>query len=300
MNVNRMTTGRSLHIPFLLITIVAAALLLAPATRAQPAERRAGVVVQFGAGNVQRFCVDLGDDGSASGYEVLQATGLALILEGSALGATVCQLDGVGCAYPSEGCFCQYPTYWSYSRLVDGAWQYSSLGLTSTTVRGGDVEGWAWGEGNANVGAAPPLIPFDQLCPPVAPTAPPATSTPPPASATAVPPRATSVPATAPSLPTSTLPPTATVGGSATPRPTATASATLGASPTPTRAASPTLSPTLMPSASPVAPTPQSSATPPPAADLTASTSPASYYAFALLATVLAAALVIVQRRKAG
>jgi hypothetical protein len=119
-------------------------------------------------GVVQR-CVAFREE-HISGYDVLERSGLALIpMAGGALGISICSIDHHGCNYPAEDCFCRCQgtpcVYWSYWHLVDGEWQYSSLGAASHRVRNGDVEGWVWSEGEyARSGQQPPKVRFEDIC----------------------------------------------------------------------------------------------------------------------------------------
>jgi hypothetical protein len=86
------------------------------------------------------------------------------------MGATVCALDGEGCSFPREACFCQCQgrecTYWSYWQQNEGgAWQYSGAGAGNTRVRDGAVEGWVWGSGSVTEAPAPPPVTFAEICP---------------------------------------------------------------------------------------------------------------------------------------
>lgn len=199
---------------------------------------RAGLVVSFGDGRVQTECIDLGDDGQATGEEILRGAGLTIAADyGSGLGAGVCKIDNVGCSFPAEGCFCQCSLnpgdlcrYWGYSFLEDGEWRFSNRGASTSIVGAGDVQGWAWGEATVGSVAEPPVIPFDEICL----TAPTPTATPSPQPTE-----------------TATLEPTPTETATATPIPTETASATLAPTetPPPSATASPTPTNTAMPSA---------------------------------------------------
>jgi hypothetical protein len=178
---------------------------------------RVGLVVQYGDGRLITRCVEFGES-EISGYEVLTRAGLEIVANFDwGMGAGICAIDGEGC--PANNCWCQCQgspcLYWVYHYLANGQWVYSNLGASSRYVHHGDVEGWAWGEGNPQSGVQPPVIPFDQICVPP-PTAT-ATPVPPTATATPIPPTATATPvpptATAtPILPTATptpLPPEA-------------------------------------------------------------------------------------------
>jgi hypothetical protein len=187
-------------------------------TRAQQ-PNQVGLVVQYGDGRLFTRCIEFGES-EISGYEVLTRAGLEVVANFDwGMGAGICAIDGEGC--PADNCWCQCQgspcLYWVYHYLANGQWVYSNLGASSHYVHHGDVEGWAWGEGNPQSGVQPPVIPFDQICVPP-PTAT-ATPVPPTATATPVPPTATATP----------IPPTAT----ATPIPP-TATPTLPPSTTPT------------------------------------------------------------------
>lgn len=286
----------------LVILLFLLPLLLAGTLRAQQAETRAAVVIALGDGSLITSCVDLGPDGVATGEEVLEDAGVAFTADYSNGNAAVCKIGGIGCDYPTEGCFCECTLrpgvpcrYWGYSRLVGDAWRFSALGSSAQTVRGGDVEGWAWGEGSVAQGAVPPVRSFGEICPARAGDPTPGSS--PTATASPTASAAASATATAPSLglgdplptetqlaasssATPTPSPVATqlaASSSATPPPATPSSAT-PLSPTPSPVATPIPSPTaqqaaLLPSLSPttippqtaVQPTPPPSSTPPPA-----------------------------------
>lgn len=239
----------------LLLALARAALIPAPAAAQEGQPPRAGLVVDFGNGTVITRCVDLGPSGQATGEQVLRAAGLTLTAEYSAMGAAICSIEGVGCNYPMQPCWCQCTSspcvYWIYYHLVNGQWVYSNLGASSYIVRAGDVEGWVWGAGTFNQGALPPVRTFAEIC------APPTATPTPTATATATPtPLPTDTPTPWPTAtdtppPTATWTPTATAGGAplATPTATAAPSATPTASPR-----APTATPVATPTATPQPP----------------------------------------------
>ncbi len=114
----------------------------------------AGLVVQFGDGHIESRCVTF-EGGEISGADLLARSGLEAIVDpSSGMGVTVCQLEGEGCAFPAEPCFCQCMgggecTYWNYFFRDPGAseWNYSPLGAGLRKVTPGSVEGWVWGDG---------------------------------------------------------------------------------------------------------------------------------------------------------
>lgn len=157
----------------LAIAMLASLPVLLNATPVQAQDgARAGVIVVHGDGSVTQQCVRF-DEESISGYELLTRAGLALGVEASSTGATICSIDGEGCNFPQESCFCRCQSspcvYWSYWRLQEGGWLYQNLGAGNTRVRDGDVEGWRWSEGTVKDAPEPPLVGFDQICAPTQP-----------------------------------------------------------------------------------------------------------------------------------
>ena len=136
--------------------------------------KQAGMVVQFGDGHVETRCITLEGD-EISGDELLARSGLQVIVDASTgMGITVCQIEGVGCAYPTEHCFCQCMgggecAYWTYFYRDPGEaeWTYSPLGAVLRKVGPGSVESWVWGDGQALPDEA---LTFEAICKPPTPT----------------------------------------------------------------------------------------------------------------------------------
>ncbi len=162
-----------------LLTLLALLAAGAPAHAQQPqpqsqpqSNHKAGLVVQFGGGRIYAACIDLGNDGQATGEELLESTYMNLTADYDAtLGAGVCSIDGEGCDFPNQDCFCKCTlragepcSYWAYHHLEGGEWVYAQEGASSHIVRHGDVDGWAWGSGTTDSGAEPPLRTFEDLC----------------------------------------------------------------------------------------------------------------------------------------
>lgn len=146
-------------------SVVVWILAVSPA-RAQE-ESHAGLVIVHGDGRVTQQCVAFAET-TISGYELLKRAGPAMSVEAGAIGATICSIDGEGCAFPQESCFCQCQgspcTYWSYWRQSAAGWQYQNLGAANTKVRAGDVEAWHWATGTPNDAEKPPDLTFDAIC----------------------------------------------------------------------------------------------------------------------------------------
>jgi len=209
--------GRRHHLDAIVHTVrqcllVTVALLVASVTaqgtlpvRAQSPSRVA-LVVHFGDSTIAR-CVSF-DETEISGYDVLARSGLAITASFGPMGAAICAIEGVGC--PAETCLtCQAPKYWSYWHASDGAWAYLQQGANLTAVRDGDIEGWAWGEGDP-----PPIVAFGDVCAPLMVTETPALTDTPESPPTPSPSRTPTLAPTAPHVPP--------LGASSAPSPTAT------------------------------------------------------------------------------
>jgi hypothetical protein len=189
----------------LLVTLT---LAVAAVAQAQGGERRAGLVVQYGDGSVATACVRFAEE-ELTGLQLLERSGLPIVVQSGGIGAAVCKIGPDGCDYPAESCFCKRDgarsIYWAYYSLSGGSWSYSNLGVASTRVRDGEVQGWAWGLGESGSGAQPPVLGIDAVCTAQAPaptalasataTAQPAPTAEPSATATAQPAPATAQPA---------------------------------------------------------------------------------------------------------
>jgi energy-coupling factor transport system permease protein len=147
----------------LLIAVGAAAMVqqghAAPPGSAQ-GPQTAAVLAQFGDGSYVTRCVWFGDE-SLDGLELLTRSGL----EVSVWGAAVCRIEGEGCDYPAERCFCQCLAspcrFWSYWQWSDGRWVYSQVGASQRAVRDGDIDAWVWGDGQS----PPTALPEPAVCP---------------------------------------------------------------------------------------------------------------------------------------
>jgi len=151
---------------------------------------RAGLVVTFSDGSTLSRCIEFSEE-EINGVELLTRSGLPLVSWGTGAGAAICKIGDEGCDNPND-CFCECGgsdcRYWAYYTLQDGQWQYASAGASLRKVHNGDVDGWAWGSGKAGQGAMPPLLTFEEICPPLVPTFAPVPPTEPPLVPTTQPP----------------------------------------------------------------------------------------------------------------
>jgi len=162
----------------------------------------------YGDSRQEARCLSL-PEGEVSGADLLLLSGLDVVLDtGSNMGITLCQVEGVGCDFPAEPCFCQCMggaecTYWNYFYRDPGqeAWVYSALGAALRRVSPGSVEAWVWGDGTT-----PPAeeLTFEAICSPSTPTASPQ---PPTAAPTLIPTAAPTAVAPSPTLMPSDPPP---------------------------------------------------------------------------------------------
>jgi hypothetical protein len=152
----------------LVLTLLCGAAALAQGPEPTAIPIRVGVVIQA-RGEPRTFCLDLPATG-ATGLDALNATGLDLNVMAGPLGAAVCRLDGLGCAFPAEPCFCRCQgatcSYWAYFFQGEGgAWQYSGLGAASRRLTTGMVEGWLWSESTSQTPTGQlPAISFEAIC----------------------------------------------------------------------------------------------------------------------------------------
>ncbi len=142
---------------------------LLPAAGNGSAANRAGVVIRYADGSVRTSCVSF-DQSSISGLELLQRADNEVIMQPAPGNAAVCKIDGDGCDYPAEPCFCTFGAggsgkYWAYWQLDGATWRYGQQGAGARRVGDGDVDGWAYGSGSAESSVQPPVVTFAEVCP---------------------------------------------------------------------------------------------------------------------------------------
>jgi hypothetical protein len=161
-------TAQSLRTILLLLALSS---LPGPAFAEGP--NQAALVVQFGDGRIETRCVSF--EGEAiTGADLLTRSGLDLVVDASSgMGIIICRIEGEGCAYPAEPCFCQCMgggacAYWNYFYRDPGAtaWAYSPQGAILRRVKPGSVEGWVWGDGHTAPGDG---LTFEAICVPPSP-----------------------------------------------------------------------------------------------------------------------------------
>lgn len=118
----------------------------------------ATLLVVFGPDDIYSSRISFSET-EISGTELLVRSGLTVVTQVVAgLGVTVCKIEGIGCDFPGEACFCKCLgadcNYWSYWTRRDGSWIYAGRGASQSVVRTGDINAWVWGNGQS----PPPAI----------------------------------------------------------------------------------------------------------------------------------------------
>lgn len=135
--------------------------------------QQAALVVALPEGGLSASCITFTEP-ELTGVQLLEHADLRLGLDvGNSAGVLVCAINGVGCDFPTEKCFCQCSgggtcTYWAYFNLTpEGNWVYAPLGASGRRVHDGDVDLWAWidssGVGDFEADALP-VVSFDEIC----------------------------------------------------------------------------------------------------------------------------------------
>lgn len=156
---------------YLWIVFVSLLLLLIPSLlHAQAEQQQAGLLIQYEDGREESFCISYQADEQMTVEELLRRTERPVVVQAvGSMGAAVCQIDGQGCAFPAEPCFCQCMgpdcRYWGLQQLVDGQWRYLNRGATSSQVNSGDVYGFAWGNNSPSAVSSLPVGDFADFCP---------------------------------------------------------------------------------------------------------------------------------------
>ncbi|HEV7208726.1 MAG TPA: hypothetical protein VGN54_08305 [Mycobacteriales bacterium] len=135
-----------------------------------------GQATSYGGGS-NTYCAKV--PAGASGADVLSARARALGRPQPRYeNGLLCAIDG----FPATGCGRADPRgsgydYWSHWQRPRGSagWVYAQSGAFDASPGNGDQEGWSWVQGQSEQNAPrPPLVAFDQVCPPQRPTPSPA------------------------------------------------------------------------------------------------------------------------------
>jgi hypothetical protein len=134
--------------------------LLGPTVWAeQEPAHEAAIAVRHGDGGITYALVAFPED-EISGMELLRRSGISLItVPFGGLGEAVCTLEGEGCGVGDcrkRVCQTGDPNspFWQYFRQSSpGEWFAVPLGVSSSKVHDGDVDGWSWTPHDANLPA---------------------------------------------------------------------------------------------------------------------------------------------------
>ena len=123
----------------------------------------AALLVLFGPDDFITECIPLPGDMTA--FDLVTASSMGVIMETDEDGdSAMCSIDGTGCAYPDEDCFCQCGSgtclLWTDWYWDDSQWEVS-LSSDERIISNGDIEAWAWGDGLSE----PPIVSFADICP---------------------------------------------------------------------------------------------------------------------------------------
>lgn len=245
----RQACQRGRFIPPLVLVLFVLAWSSLPVSALADEPNQAALAILFPKARVETRCVEF-EEHAITGADLLNRSGLNLIMDGSSgMGITLCQVEGLGCAYPTEDCFCQCMTgsgcaYWNYYYRDPGEpdWTYSPLGVLLRETGPGSVEAWVWGDGTTPPSAD---LTFASIC---APSAPPPTNTAPLPSPS---PALTPVEPQETEPPPSTLAPKETRTEAPSPNPSLTAPPTQEATKPAAVAVSPAITPATETSADP-------------------------------------------------
>ncbi len=130
---------------------------------------KAGVVVVHADGSVRQACVRF-PEAQINGETLLERAGLNPSVDATnPMGALVCSIEGQGCKFPSEPCFCSCAklgtcSYWGYfTQDQSGTWTYAPQGASARVVHDGDLDGWIWLQTSSAAAPTQPGLPSVHL-----------------------------------------------------------------------------------------------------------------------------------------
>ncbi len=123
---------------------------IAPGAAYAQDNKTADIIVQFDESSTIIRSVEFSDP--ISGATALDLSGLNVIMEVSGFGTAVCSIEGVGCNFPEESCFCQCTgegpcRYWGYNLWDGDSWiSHPDGGIDSSIIsQTGTIDGLRWG-----------------------------------------------------------------------------------------------------------------------------------------------------------
>ena len=123
----------------------------------------AAVLVVHGDGGTTSVCVPLPAGEEVDGLALLELSDLDVASQyfSEQGGSVICGLDGEGCDFPDQSCFCSSGNHWAYWLLGEDGWVSAGQGPAKVRVGPGEVQAWRWG----GEGEPPPPTSFCGLCP---------------------------------------------------------------------------------------------------------------------------------------
>lgn len=130
--------------------------LIALATPAAMASQAALVVVLEGGTTITQ-CVTFNGP-VITAFDLLQASGLSFTSQEFHFGQAICSIEGTGCQFPSQSCFCQ-SNFFGLFALKKGSFEAANVGASHLIVHNGGVIAFAFGDGTP-----PPAVTFESVC----------------------------------------------------------------------------------------------------------------------------------------
>lgn len=135
---------------------------------------QAAIVVQHADGTVRSACVSF-EGVEIDGEDLLNLSGISYIADfGNSMGSILCSIEGDGCDFPGEKCFCHCSepgscAYWAYFvKTEEGRWTYAPIGARLRKVGDGDLDAWVWieaaGFGQVQDSSIVPNVDFEDIC----------------------------------------------------------------------------------------------------------------------------------------
>jgi len=144
------------------LAVAVAVLAFAPARPVRADSGYAALLVLFGPEDYHTECIAL--PGNMTAFDLVRASTLSATIESPTNAAdAICSIDGVGCVYPGEACFCQCNAdacaLWTEWYSDVNRWEIA-FDADERIIPNGAVEAWVWGDGMTE----PPIVSFADIC----------------------------------------------------------------------------------------------------------------------------------------
>jgi hypothetical protein len=118
---------------------------------------QAALVIVLENGQVVTECVTF-EGPVITAFDLLEASNFDFTSQEFHFGQAICSIEGTGCDFPTESCFCQ-SNFFSLFFLKNGQFESSHVGASHLIVHNGDVIAFAFG-----TGTAPEAVTFEEVC----------------------------------------------------------------------------------------------------------------------------------------